>query len=116
LRQQGHRRFFLRRGRRRYRRPSPRSCAPSLVESSGGAYLAAAAGGEGGGATGQVTVNVQITANVFAMRKILHAIESHTPYLFIDNLVVRSQVPGTSSLRRAANPRCSSSSTFPATR
>jgi general secretion pathway protein M len=41
----------------------------------------------------QVTVNVQMTANVFALRKILHAIETNTPSLFVDNLTVRTQVP-----------------------
>jgi hypothetical protein len=35
-----------------------------------------------------------MTANIFALRKILHAIENYTPYLFVDNLLVRSQVPG----------------------
>jgi hypothetical protein len=34
-----------------------------------------------------------MTANVQAMRKILYAIENHVPYLFVDNLTIRSQVP-----------------------
>jgi general secretion pathway protein M len=42
----------------------------------------------------QITVNVQLTANVIALRSILHAIETNVPYLFVDNLSVRSQVPG----------------------
>jgi hypothetical protein len=42
----------------------------------------------------QITVNVQLTANIFALRKILNAIDNYTPYLFVDNLMVRSQVPG----------------------
>ena len=41
-----------------------------------------------------VTVNVQMTANIVALRAILHAIETNAPYLFVDNLSVRSQVPG----------------------
>jgi len=41
----------------------------------------------------QVAVNVQITANINALRRILHTIESATPYLFVDNLMVRSSVP-----------------------
>ena len=41
----------------------------------------------------QVTVNVQLTANVVALRKILNSIETRTPHLFVDNLMVRSQVP-----------------------
>jgi hypothetical protein len=38
-------------------------------------------------------VNVQLTANIFALRKILAAIENNTPFLFVDNLQVRTQVP-----------------------
>ncbi len=41
-----------------------------------------------------VTVNVQLTANIIALRSILHAIEANVPYLFVDTLSVRSQVPG----------------------
>lgn len=43
----------------------------------------------------QVPVNVQLFANIVAMRRILHAVETGTPHLFIDNLVVRTQVPAT---------------------
>jgi hypothetical protein len=38
-------------------------------------------------------VTVQANANILATRKILHALESGQPYLFIDALVVRTQVP-----------------------
>ena len=41
----------------------------------------------------QITVNVQLTANIVALRKILYAIENHTPFLFVDSLQVRTQVP-----------------------
>ena len=41
-----------------------------------------------------VSVNVQITANIIALRAILHAIETNVPFLFVDNLSIRSQVPG----------------------
>jgi len=41
----------------------------------------------------QLTVNVQLTGTVFALRKILHAIETNQPALYVDNLQVRSQVP-----------------------
>ena len=33
------------------------------------------------------------TANIFALRKILHAIENNTPFLFVESLQVRTQVP-----------------------
>jgi general secretion pathway protein M len=38
-------------------------------------------------------VNVQLTGTIFALRKILHAIENNQPALFVENLQVRSQVP-----------------------
>ena len=38
-------------------------------------------------------MNVQLTANIFALRKILNAIESSVPYLFVDNFTVRSTIP-----------------------
>jgi len=52
----------------------------------------------------QVAVNVQITANINALRRILHTIESATPYLFVDNLMVRSQVPSTFKPAPGAEP------------
>ena len=52
----------------------------------------------------QITVNVQLTANVLALRKILHAIENNIPYLFVDNLTVRSQVPGNFRPQPGAEP------------
>ena len=41
-----------------------------------------------------ITVNVQIMTNIVALRAILHAIETNVPYLFVDNLSVRTNVPG----------------------
>lgn len=41
----------------------------------------------------QVTVTVQANANIAAMRKFLHAIETAEPYLFVESLTVRAQVP-----------------------
>ena len=52
----------------------------------------------------QITVNVQLTANVFALRKILNAIENNIPYLYVDNLTVRSQVPGNFRPQPGAEP------------
>ena len=52
----------------------------------------------------QITVNVQLTANIFALRKILNAIETNTPYLFVDNLTVRTQVPANFRPRPGAEP------------
>lgn len=41
----------------------------------------------------QVTVTVQANANIAATRKILHAVESGEPYLFVEALTIRAQVP-----------------------
>jgi general secretion pathway protein M len=41
----------------------------------------------------QVTVTVQANANISGAHKILHAIESGEPYLFVDALTIRAQVP-----------------------
>ena len=41
----------------------------------------------------QVTVTVQANANILVTRSILHALETNEPYLFVDSLMVRAQVP-----------------------
>ena len=41
----------------------------------------------------QFTVNVQLSGTIFALRKILHAIETNQPALFVESLQVRTQVP-----------------------
>ena len=57
-------------------------------------------------------MNVQLTGTIFALRKILHAIETNQPALFVDNLQVRSQVPGELQARiRATSRTCTCSST-----
>jgi len=95
LRAKDTRRFFLRSGAPALSAAESQEAVRQLVESSGGRLVSLQPPTvKEEGRYRQVTVNVQITANVFAMRKILHAIESHSPYLFTDNLVVRSQVPG----------------------
>lgn len=40
----------------------------------------------------QASVNVQMSASVPALRKILHALEGAQPHLFVDSLTVRSNV------------------------
>ncbi len=52
----------------------------------------------------QMSANVQIAANIFALRKILHAIENNVPYLFVDNLTVRTQVAGNFKPAPGAEP------------
>jgi hypothetical protein len=40
-----------------------------------------------------VTVTVQANASIIGTRKLLYAIETAEPYLFVDSLTVRAQVP-----------------------
>ena len=51
-----------------------------------------------------VSVNVQLTANIIALRAILHGIETNVPYLFVDSLSVRSQVPANFKPNPGAEP------------
>jgi general secretion pathway protein M len=86
--------FFLRSGPPALSAAEAQEAIRSIIESGGGRLITMGApSSKDQGRYRQVTVNVQITANVFALRKILGAVESRTPYLFIDNLLVRTQVP-----------------------
>lgn len=66
--------------------------AKTLIESSGGKLntLQILPPKEEGGHR-RIPVNVQLSGSVVALKKILHALESSRPYLFIDNFSVRSQ-------------------------
>jgi len=88
------RKFFLRSGAAALSAAEAQEAIRGLVESSGGRLITMGAPvSRDDGRYRQVTVNVQLTANIFALRKILNAIESNTPYLFVDSLTVRTQVP-----------------------
>lgn len=64
------------------------------VESNGGRLISVqVAQPKEEGRFRQVTVTVQANANIHAARKILHGIEAHEPYVFVDSLTVRAQVP-----------------------
>lgn len=41
----------------------------------------------------QITVTVQANANIVATSKILHSVETSEPYLLVESLMVRAQVP-----------------------
>jgi hypothetical protein len=88
------RKFFLRSGAAALSAAEAQEAIRALVESSGGRLITMGAPtAREEGRYRQVTVNVQLTANIFALRKILSAIEANMPYLFVDNLTVRTQVP-----------------------
>lgn len=70
--------------------------AKALIESNGGKVITAQAGvPREEGRYRQVSVNLQFTANMVSLRRILNAMETGLPYLFVDNVVIRSQVPAT---------------------
>ena len=88
------RKFFLRSGAAALSAAEAQEAVRSIVETSGGRLITMQAPvSKEDGRYRQLSVNVQLTANVLAMRKILDGIENRVPYLFIDNLTIRSQVP-----------------------
>jgi general secretion pathway protein M len=94
MRQLDPKRFFLRTGAAALSAAEAQEAMRGIIEAGGGRLITMQAPStRDDGRYRQVTVNVQLTANVQALRKILHAIETRTPFLFIDNLMVRSQVP-----------------------
>lgn len=94
VRKHDSRRFFLRTGPAALSAAEAQEAMRAIVEASGGRLITMQApNSRDEGRYRQMSVNVQLTANVVALRKILHAIENRTPFLFVDNLMVRSQVP-----------------------
>jgi hypothetical protein len=89
------RRFFLRSGNAALSAAEAQEAVRNIVESNGGKLITMQAPvTREEGRYRMVSVNVQLTANIFALRKILDSIDASTPFLFVDNLMVRSQVPG----------------------
>jgi general secretion pathway protein M len=87
------RKFFLRSGAAAFSAAEAQEAIRAIVEANGGRLITMQApSSREEGRYRQVNVNVQLTANIFALRKILSAIEGNTPFLFVDNLMVRSQV------------------------
>ncbi len=65
-----------------------------VVEGSGGRLISASANpAKDDGAYRIATANFQLNISNVNLRRMLHALESKEPYLFNDNLVIRSQVP-----------------------
>jgi general secretion pathway protein M len=89
------RKFFLRSGAVALSAAEAQEAVRTVVEANGGKLITMQAPvSRDEGRYRMVSVNVQLTANIIALRKILDAIDANTPFLFIDNLMVRSQVPG----------------------
>lgn len=87
------RKFFLRSGAAALSAAEAQEAIRAIIEQNGGRLITIQApASRDEGRYRQITVSVQITANIVALRKIINAIENHTPYLFVDSLMVRSQV------------------------
>ncbi len=98
-------RFFLRSGAAALSAAEAQEAVRQLVEQSGGRLTTMQAPvSKDDGHYRQMSANVQIAANIFALRKILHAIENNVPYLFVDNLTVRTQVAGNFKPAPGAEP------------
>ena len=95
MRAKDPRKFFLRSGPSALSAAEAQEAVRTIVESNGGKLITMQAPvTREEGRYRMVSVNVQLTANIFALRKILDTIDASTPFLFVDNLMVRSQVPG----------------------
>lgn len=77
----------------------------TIIESNGGKLITIQAPvAREEGRYRQFTVNLQLSGTMFALRKILHAIETNQPALFVENLQVRTQVPPTYKPNPGAEP------------
>ena len=95
MRAQDTRKFFLRSGAAALSVAEAQEIIRGIVESSGGRLITMQAlPAKEEGRYRQVSAQVQLAANIQALRRILHAVETHVPLLFVENLMVKTQVPG----------------------
>lgn len=88
-------RFFLRSGASALSVAEAQEAIRSMVESSGGRLITTQAlASKDEGRYRFVGAQVQLAANIFALRNILNRIETNVPYIYVDNLMVKTQVPG----------------------
>lgn len=90
----GSRKYFLKASAASLSAAEVQDRVRQFIESSGGRVISVQMGTpRDEGRFKQVPVTVQANANILVMRRILHALETNEPYLFVDSLVVRAQVP-----------------------
>lgn len=95
MRTKDTRRFFLRSGASALSVAEAQEAIRAMVEASGGRLITTQAlPSKDEGRYRLVGAQVQLAANIFALRNILHRIETNVPYLYVDNLMVKTQVPG----------------------
>jgi general secretion pathway protein M len=89
------RRFFLRPGAAALSAAEAQEIIRGMVEASGARLITTQAlPSKDEGRYRFVGAQVQLAANIFALRNLLYRIETNIPYLYIDNLMVKTQVPG----------------------
>jgi len=99
------RRYFLRSGAPALSAAEAQEAVRGLIEQGGGRLITMQAPvSREEGRYRLISANVQMQANIFALRKILASIDSHVPFLFVDGLLVRSQVPATFRPQAGAEP------------
>jgi general secretion pathway protein M len=87
------RKGFLRAGAAALSAAEAQEAMKTMIDANGGKLITIQAPvAKDDGRYRQLTVNVQLSGTIFALRKILHAIETNQPTLFVENLQVRSQV------------------------
>jgi len=105
MRSKDTRRYFLRSGAPALSAAEAQEAVRSLIEQGGGRLITMQAPvSKEEGRYRLITANVQMQANIFALRKILAAIDSHVPFLFVDSVTIRSQVPATFHPQPGAEP------------
>lgn len=99
------RKFFLRPGGSALSAAEVQESVRSIIEANGARLITMQVPpAKDEGRYRQINVNVQLTANIQALRRILHRLETGTPLLFVDNLMIRSQVASTHKALPGAEP------------
>lgn len=99
------RKGFLRSGAPALSAAEAQEALRTIIEANGGKLITMQAPvAKEDGRYRQLTVNVQLSGTIFALRKIVHAIETNQPALFVENLQVRSQVPANFKPNPGAEP------------
>lgn len=95
MREKDSRKFFLRSGGAALAVAEAQEIIRGIVESSGGRLITMQPlPAKEEGRYRQVSAQVQLAANIFTLRRILHSVETNAPFLFIESLMVKTQVPG----------------------
>jgi hypothetical protein len=90
----GSRKYFLKASAASLSAAEVQDRVRQFIEGAGGRVISVQMGtARDEGKFKQVPVTVQANANILVTRRILHGLETNEPYLFVDSLVVRTQVP-----------------------